>query len=94
MPKMRTPLCSQLAPGPTLDPRQQTLLCGLEQLPADQRLLLQLIEREGYSYAQAASILQLPIATVRARLCQVRVQLRDQLVAAGLLVYSRSEGTA
>lgn len=47
------------------------------QLPEDQRTLLWLREVEGQSYAELATILEIPVGTVRSRLFAARENLRS-----------------
>ena len=49
---------------------------AFERLPAEQRALLWLREVEGYSYAELATILDVPLGTVRSRLFAAREALR------------------
>ena len=49
---------------------------ALQSLPEDQRMLLWLREVEGQSYAELASILNIPLGTVRSRLSTARLALR------------------
>lgn len=49
------------------------------------RVVLQRIDIEGYSYAEVAAELQVPLGTVQSRLFRARAQMRDELVAAGLV---------
>jgi len=51
----------------------------LEALPADQRSVLLLICVEGYSYAECAAILDVPVGTVTSRLARGREVLQAQL---------------
>ena len=54
-----------------------SLMAGLlRQLPEDQRTLLWLREVEGQSYAELATILDIPMGTVRSRLFTAREALR------------------
>lgn len=56
---------------------EMTLLKGaLEQLAKDERALLWLREIEGYSYTELASILEIPVGTVKSRLFSARETLR------------------
>lgn len=48
-------------------------------LPADQQRALLLVSVEGYSYKEAAAILDLPIGTVISRLARGRAALADRL---------------
>ncbi len=57
---------------------ESTLLItdALQHLEPDQRNILWLREIEGYSYTELASILDIPLGTVRSRLFTAREQLR------------------
>ncbi len=55
----------------------------LNQLSADHRAVLVLRDMEGEPYEAIASILGVPIGTVRSRLHRARLELRDLLVADG-----------
>lgn len=50
---------------------------GLMHLDSDERALLWLREIEGYSYAELAEILQVPLGTVKSRLFAARENLRQ-----------------
>lgn len=52
---------------------------ALETIDADQREVLMLIAVEGFSYQEAASILELPMGTVTSRLARARARLRGAL---------------
>lgn len=49
---------------------------ALKQLPEDLRTILWLREVEGFSYAELAALLKIPVGTVRSRLHGARQQLR------------------
>jgi RNA polymerase sigma-70 factor (ECF subfamily) len=49
---------------------------ALARLPQEGRALIWLREVEGYSYAELAAILEIPVGTVRSRLFGVREELR------------------
>lgn len=71
--------------------RQETwavLLQAIATLPPAHRVVLQRIDVEGYSYAEVAAELYIPIGTVKSRLFRARAQVRDQLVDAGLVAAS------
>lgn len=55
------------------------LMRALYGLPEDQRALLLLISVEDLSYAEAASVLKIPIGTVMSRLARAREKLRRAL---------------
>jgi RNA polymerase sigma-70 factor, ECF subfamily len=52
-------------------------------LPEGQRQALTLVDLEGFSYAEVAEILGLPIGTVMSRICRARRTLRDLLFEPG-----------
>lgn len=52
---------------------------AMEQLPLEQRQVLLLIGVEGFSYAEAAGVLDVPIGTVMSRLSRGREKLRAHL---------------
>jgi RNA polymerase sigma-70 factor (ECF subfamily) len=54
---------------------------AIETLNAEQRQVVTLVDIEGFSYAEVASILGLPIGTVMSRLNRARQQLRKILLA-------------
>ena len=57
----------------------------LQGMPAEQRAVLELVAAEGYSYKEAAGILEIPIGTVMSRLAWARAALaRDQAKPSGL----------
>ncbi len=50
---------------------------AMQQLDSDQRLVLALVVVEGYSYREAAAIIEVPIGTVMSRLARARSRLLD-----------------
>ena len=58
---------------------------ALDRLPTDQRLVAILCDVQELSYEEAASVLEVPIGTIRSRLSRARARLRDELAAAGEL---------
>ncbi|MBB5060976.1 RNA polymerase sigma-70 factor (ECF subfamily) [Granulicella aggregans] len=59
------------------DPERGWIIAdALQHLPEEQRMLLWLREVEGQSYAELASILNIPLGTVRSRLFTARQALR------------------
>jgi RNA polymerase sigma-70 factor (ECF subfamily) len=52
---------------------------GVAQLPLGQRQVLTLVDLEGFSYAEVAEVLQIPIGTVMSRLNRARTALADRL---------------
>lgn len=63
---------------------------SLESLPAHSRQIIELVDIAGLSYAEAASVLDVPIGTVMSRLHRARTRLRDRLALAGLAPRRRS----
>jgi RNA polymerase sigma-70 factor (ECF subfamily) len=62
---------------PTLDTEvQDWLKHGLNQLPAEQRLTLELAYQMGHSLEEIAAITQCPVGTVKARMFHAREKLR------------------
>lgn len=54
-------------------------IAALADMPEELRLALVLVQLEGLSYAQAASVLKVPEATVRGRLARARAHLVKQM---------------
>jgi RNA polymerase sigma-70 factor (ECF subfamily) len=54
----------------------QDVLAAIEGLPPDYRSILLLVAVEDLSYAEAASVLNVPVGTVMSRLSRAREQLR------------------
>jgi RNA polymerase sigma-70 factor (ECF subfamily) len=50
------------------------------QLAIGQRQVLTLVDLEGFSYAEVAQILDIPIGTVMSRLCRARQALKENLL--------------
>jgi RNA polymerase sigma factor (sigma-70 family) len=55
---------------------------AMSQLPDDQRAALSLVALEGFSYAQTAEVLEIPIGTVMSRIARARRALVDATDAA------------
>jgi RNA polymerase sigma-70 factor (ECF subfamily) len=71
-------------PSATLQLRD--LAAGLAALPIEQRQAILLIGLEGFSYHEVATLLQIPIGTVRSRLSRGRRSLRQLLGMAECVV--------
>lgn len=69
-------------PGPEME-ADNWLSRGMDQLPAEQRLTLNLAYRMGYSIEEIAAITDSPIGTVKARMFYAREKLRMCLPALG-----------
>ena len=61
------------------------LLAAIDELPAYHRNVVLLVDVQGYDYAEAAELLDLPLGTVKSRLRRARAALRDELVRAGIV---------
>lgn len=61
------------------------LLSAIDDLPVYHRNVVLLVDVQGYDYAEAAELLDLPLGTVKSRLSRARAALRDQLVRAGIV---------
>lgn len=56
----------------------------LASLPERHRQVVELIDIDGLSYAEAAEVIGVPVGTVMSRLHRARVRIRQRLSAAGL----------
>jgi RNA polymerase sigma-70 factor (ECF subfamily) len=75
-------------PEQTVDPGMQTevqdwLSHGLDRLPLEQRLTLELAYHMGHSLEEIAAITDAPVGTVKARMFHAREKLRTYLPALG-----------
>jgi RNA polymerase sigma-70 factor (ECF subfamily) len=52
---------------------------AIARLPEGQRQVITLVDLEGFSYAETAQILEVPVGTVMSRLCRARQALRALL---------------
>jgi RNA polymerase sigma-70 factor (ECF subfamily) len=72
-----------LTPGPgeiaAQHERRLAVRRALAALPENHRTVLVLFDIEGYSYEEAAALLQLPMGTLKSRLNRARVALRERL---------------
>jgi len=76
--------CPEQAVNPALDTEIQDWLAqGLEKLPLEQRLTLELAYNMGYSLEEIAAITDAPVGTVKARMYHAREKLRHYLPALG-----------
>jgi RNA polymerase sigma-70 factor, ECF subfamily len=75
-------------PEQTIDPTSDTevqdwLRHGLNQLPVEQRLTLELAYQMGHSLEEIAAITECPVGTVKARMFHAREKLRQYLPTLG-----------
>jgi RNA polymerase sigma-70 factor (ECF subfamily) len=75
-------------PEQTIDPTSDTevqdwLKHGLNQLPVEQRLTLELAYHMGHSLEEIAAITECPVGTVKARMFHAREKLRQYLPTLG-----------
>jgi RNA polymerase sigma-70 factor (ECF subfamily) len=62
-----------------------TIQAGLELLPEDQRVALVLVDMQGYSYEEVASVTGANLGTVKSRINRARGRMRDYLRERGVL---------
>lgn len=62
---------------------RQTIQDALNELPGDQKLLIERIYLQGLSQREMAELLQLPIGTVKSRIRLGLAKLKDKLTATG-----------
>jgi RNA polymerase sigma-70 factor (ECF subfamily) len=78
---------------PTIDPESSALRAevaqaiqqGLDSLPDDQRIALVLVDVQGLSYDEAATITGANLGTIKSRINRGRARLRDYLYESGVL---------
>lgn len=70
-------------PGPDSHAERQETVnrvrSAIAALPLGQRQAVTLVDLEGFSYAEVAEVLEVPIGTVMSRLCRARGSLRELL---------------
>ena len=60
---------------------QPAIVKAIDELPEPHHTILVLVDLEGYSYEEAASILDVPLGTVRSRLYRARRMIQEALLA-------------
>ena len=70
--------------------QQRAVALAMEQLPPEQREILQLRVVQELPYEQIAEILGLPVGTVKSRLARARIQLKKNLADGNLSVSETS----
>ena len=66
-----------LPPNQTARLELRDLECALAKLPEEQRSVILLVGLEGMAYDEAASVVKMPVGTVRSRVARGREQLRS-----------------
>ena len=56
---------------------------AVNNLPEAQRIVMLLVNVEGFTYRETAEILDTPIGTIMSRLCRARITIGDQLLSSG-----------
>ena len=78
------------ATGEPADPLERRRLeAAIDQLPPDNRAVLMLVVVEGYTYAEVAATLGVPIGTVMSRLSRSRAALAERLRSHNIIAFSR-----
>ncbi len=77
-------------PSPSLSETRSIVADALKRLTVDERSIIWLREIEGRSYAELATILDIPLGTVRSRLFAARQSLREILQSASQMKGGRS----
>ena len=80
-------------PDPSIDPLgsalraevADTIQAGLSLLPEDQRAALVLVDMQGYSYEEVATVTGTNLGTVKSRINRARGRMRDYLRERGVL---------
>ncbi|MBI2867316.1 MAG: sigma-70 family RNA polymerase sigma factor [Chloroflexi bacterium] len=81
-------------PSPAATPEEQALrqemasaiATGLARLPEEQRLAVVLVDVQGFSYEEAAEVMNTALGTVKSRINRGRAALRDYLLSLGELL--------
>jgi RNA polymerase sigma-70 factor (ECF subfamily) len=80
----------EAAGGPDADPATRIgVMAALAALPEEQRQPLLLTAIEGFSYAETAAILAIPVGTVMSRIARARTALADRLDGAPAVTLRR-----
>jgi RNA polymerase sigma-70 factor (ECF subfamily) len=89
---MSMPAAPQVAESVAVDERSEWLAHGLATLPFEQRATLELAYFVGHSCEEIASIMDCPVNTVKARMFQARIKLRNLLPKLGGLEDAKQLG--
>jgi len=63
--------------------RDQMVKAAVDSLPEEQRVLVGLVILEGFSYREAADMLDIPIGTVMSRISRAKIALAERLKTVG-----------
>ena len=76
-------LLSEITPEHNISQQEtvNTVRGAIAQLSANQRQVVTLVDLEGFSYTEVATILDIPVGTVMSRLCRARKTLRESLLS-------------
>ena len=75
-------LLSEITPEHNISQQEtvSTVRSAIAQLSTNQRQVVTLVDLEGFSYTEVATILDIPVGTVMSRLCRARKTLRESLL--------------
>jgi RNA polymerase sigma-70 factor (ECF subfamily) len=86
------------APGPEAlavsRSESETLLAAIDGLPAKYRTVITLYHLQGKQYEEIATVLKLPLGTVKTHLHRAKEMLRARLTAAGGALEEETEGSS
>ena len=68
---------------------RRAIVSGLERLPEERRMAVILVDVQGFSYEEAAQVMDCSTGTVKSRISRGRAALRDYLRTTGELLPSR-----
>ncbi|MCH8898284.1 MAG: sigma-70 family RNA polymerase sigma factor [Chloroflexi bacterium] len=68
---------------------RRTIESALANLSADRRMAVLLVDVQGFSYEEAAQVMDCSLGTVKSRISRARRELRDYLRGAGELLPSQ-----
>ena len=70
---------------PELGLRKQQVIdrvrSAIARLPLGQRQVITLVDLQGFSYAEVAEVLEIPVGTVMSRVSRARQSLKDDLIS-------------
>lgn len=60
--------------------RQRELLLAMERLSPEHKAVLVLRDLRGFSYEEVSEMLEMPLGTVKSRICRARAQLKEEIL--------------